>query len=81
MKFVFQRSQWQKFVTDFGVRFFFKEVSAKARAKAQNQFGGAWAQGPQAAPPNWVLGFGSGFGTDFFEKKSYTKVSDKFLVI
>ena len=62
-----------KFVTDFGERFFFKEVSAKA----QNQFGGAWAQGPQAAPPNWVLGFGSGFGTDFFEKKSLIKVSDK----
>ena len=51
------------------------------QAKAQNQFGGAWAQGPQAAPPNWVLGFGSGFGTDFFEKKSYTKVSDKFLTL
>ena len=27
----------------------------------------AWAQGPQAATPNWVLGFGSGFGIDFFE--------------
>ena len=28
------------------------------QAKAQTQFGGAWAQGRQAAPPNWVLGFG-----------------------
>ena len=42
------------------------------QAKAQKQFGGAWAQGPQAAPPNcflgWVMiGFGSGFGTDFFD--------------
>ena len=37
------------------------------QAKAQKQFGGAWAQGPQAAPPNCFLGFGSGFGIDFFE--------------
>ena len=42
-----------KFVTDFGERFVFKEVSAKA----QNQFGGAWAQGPQVAPPKLVFGF------------------------
>ena len=57
----------------------FKKFVLKPKPKPKTQFGGvAW--GPWAqAPPNWVLGFGSGFGTNFFDKKSYTKVSDKFL--
>ena len=37
---------------------------------------------PKPEPkPKLVLGFGSGFGTNFFDKKSYTKVSDKFLTL
>ena len=54
-------------------------VSAKARAKAQNPIWGGRLGPLGPGPPKLVLGFGSGFGTDFFEKKSYTKVSDKFL--
>ena len=49
------------------------------QAKAQNPIWGGRLGPLGPGPPKLVLGFGSGFGTDFFEKKSYTKVSDKFL--
>ena len=58
------------FVTDFDERFFFKKVSAKARAKAQNPIWGGRLVPLGTGPPKLVLGFGSGFGTDFFEKKT-----------
>ena len=55
--------------------------SKKSVPKPKTQFGGA-AWGPWAqAPPKLVLGFGSGFGTNFFDEKSYTKVSDKLFTL
>ena len=68
-----QKKSVTKFVTDFGERFFFKEVSAKA----QNPIWGGRLGPLGPGPPKLVLGF----GTDFFENKSFTKVSDKFLTL
>ena len=59
-----QKKSVTKFVTDFGERFFFKEVSAKA----QNPIWGGRLGPLGPGPPKLVLGFGSGFGIDFFEK-------------
>ena len=64
--------------TDFDVRFFSKEVSAKARAKAQKTI---WAGplGPLGpGPPKLFLGFGSGFGIDFFENNGNGNGNGKF---
>ena len=49
------------------------------QAKAQKPIWGGRLGPLGPGPPKLFLGFGSGFGTDFFDKKSYTKVSDKFL--
>ena len=76
----FERSQYQKFVTDFGVRFFLEEINAKARAKAQNQFGGDWAQGPNAAPQICFFALALALAPTPC-KKSYTKCSDKFCAL
>ena len=39
----------------------------KPEQKPKHNWGGAWAQDPQATPQNCFLGLGSGFGIDVFE--------------
>ena len=68
---IIKRSQCQKFVTDFGVSFLFKEVSAKARAKADHYptpktiWEGRGARTPKLFAGWVVIALASGFGTDF----------------
>ena len=75
--FVFQRSRCQKFVIDFGGRFFFSKKSVpKPEPKPTNNFGGL-GSGPRRLA-NSVSGFGSDFGTDFFQKDLTPKSVTKF---